>query len=178
MHKKTTKKWTFSSALLSTRQKWSDNLKKFHVHSMHLTLTFKEIDHPKMQTELGWTIPLRLGVCLNLVIIKRGRWSSICRTQTCRQASACAHNLLPHKDTSWSIPAPTHSRTNSCMTLTEPLAFSYSYRACRERRTRRERRQDSIPSHTPVSLTSTCLECRWYVLELGDNLKSQNRGDA
>lgn len=90
-----------------------------------------------------------LVIMMQTMLIKRGRWSSICGTQTCRQASACAHPLLPHKDTSWSIPAPTYSRTNSCVTLTEPLAFSYSYRACRERRTRPERRDKTASRHTP-----------------------------
>ncbi len=117
---------------------------------------------------LGQTIPLRLGVCLNLVImmqtelIKRGRWSSICRTQTCRQASACVRPLLPIKTLPEAFqPWPTVGQTATWRLLTFGLLLLQSLQ--REKDTTREERQDSVPSHTPVSLTSTCLECRWHV---------------
>ncbi len=130
---------------------------------------------------LGQTIPLRLGVCLNLVImmqtelIKRGRWSSICRTQTCRQASACVRPPPPHKDTSWSIPALTYSRTNSYVTLTDLWPSTLTEPAEREGHHQRgETRQRPVthPGESHIYLS-------WMQMtRFGYKLRSQNRGDA
>lgn len=67
-------------------------------------------------------------IMMQTELIKRGRWSSICGTQTCRQASACVRPLLPIKTLPEAFqPRPTVGQTATwCLlnlwpsTLTEP----------------------------------------------------------
>lgn len=116
-------------------------------------------------------------------LIKRGGWSFICGTQTCRQACACTlsppQNTLPQafqprpkvgQTAVWRLlnlwPSPT---------LTEP--------AQREGDRGEESQRPVLHTHTPWWVcTSTCLQCEWHVKTLlgalWDKLKRQIWGDA